>query len=224
MVDWNAKRKKAGMNIVRQGAKTFINPSVANVANLAWKGVKGIRALINAEKHLSDSTYNTTLVTNASGATIIDFTNIAVGDTQSTRTGNSILVNSVYGKMKFTTTAIAPNQVIRYMLVEDRQQTSDTAPTAASILENLTYSDVCPLNRQILGRYKIHFDRKVQLDAYHPQKEVKFFKHFKRHHFRYNGTSNTDIQKGGLYLFVFTQETTNMPSMESYCTCAFYDN
>lgn len=224
MVNWAQKRQKAGDNIVRQAYKSYNAPTVGNIANLAWKGVKGIRALINAEKHFTDTTYATVLSTNAAGGTLINLNAIAQNDLNSGRTGNSVLVNSVYGRMKFTTHASSPNQVIRYMLIHDKQQVPDTAIVAGDVLENLTYSDVSPLNRNSLGRYKILFDRRVQLSANKPQAIVKWFKHFKRHHIRFNGTGTPDYQRDGLFLLILTEETTNMPSLQAFSTTAFYDN
>lgn len=217
---WQARRQKAGNNFVKNSLRTVSNASVGNIARLAWSGVKGIRALINAEKHFVDAATSGTI--SYSTGSVLDFTQIAVGDTQSTRTGNSLLVNNITARIKYSKSASATASMMRVMLVLDNQQVADTPVTAASILNSV--SPISTMNRANLGRYKVLYSKKFILDANKPSQMVNIFKRFKRHHFRYNGTAVSDIQKGGLYLVTVHDEPTNIPTIDVNYSTAFYDN
>lgn len=217
---WQDKRRKSARNFGKNIMRTAGSPSPINMARLAWSGVKGLRALVNAEKHFVDGGANGTIA--AATGTVIDFSQIAQGDTISTRTGNSILVNNIQLRSLVTFNASATNTLVRAFLVQDLQQVADTPPTAASILDSV--SPLAPLNRLSLGRYKIIMNKKFILDSQHPTKVVNFYRKFKKHHFRYNGTAVGDIQKGGLYIVFVHNEATNLPSINYSSTTVFYDN
>lgn len=217
---WAKRRSKAGGNFVKNGLRTAMDPSVGNLARLAWSGVKGLRALVNAEKHFTD--YSGAGLIAYSTGQVIDLTAISQGDTINNRTGNSVLVNNVSNRLFYTKDVNATNTLIKVMLVLDTQQIADTAVTASSILESV--DPLSPLNRQNLGRYKILATRNVSLHSSKTMAKVNIFRKFKKHHYRYNGTASTDIQKGGLYLVSVHNEPTNLPSIGFNSTVAYYDN
>lgn len=217
---WQAKRRKAGRNFLKNGAMTALNPGPMSIAKLAWSGVKGLRALINAEKHFYDATATGT-VAFATG-NVLDYTAFAQGDTISTRTGNSVLVNNVQGRVSMVKHASASQTLCRTFLVMDTQQIADTAVAIADIL--LSVDPLAPLNRNNLGRFKVLWSKKYILTANRPMINFQVYKRFKKHHFRYNGTAAGDIQKGGLYLCTVHTESTNLPTITANYSTVFYDN
>lgn len=44
------------------------------------------------------------------------------------------------------------------------------------------------------------------------------------HHIRYNGSASSDIQKGGIYMMVLSNEATNGSSFTYNLRLGYYDN
>lgn len=78
---WTARRNKTGGKFLNNIRKAYDRPNVNSIARAAWSGVKGLRALINAEKHFADSSGGGTIV--SSTGAVIDYTQIAQGDRKS---------------------------------------------------------------------------------------------------------------------------------------------
>lgn len=217
---WASRRVKAGKNFGKNVVKTAMSPTIANMARTAWSGLKGIRALINAEKHFTD--FSSTAVLPAAGGVLVAYHQIAQGDGNGQRTGNSILVNNVQFRCYVAKDPSATNSLCRVMLVHDKQQIADTLPGVTDILASA--NPLAPLNRSNLGRFTVLQSKTFSLTSSMSSRKFSLFKKFKQHHIRYNGTTVNDVQKGGLYVIMVSNEATYRPTYDFQATTAYYDN
>lgn len=199
--------------------------NVANTSALAYAAYKGmvrLRRLVNVEKKKADFENSGTISTTAGNP--LNPTNIGQGDTDQTRDGNSILVNGLLLKSTFTKNASATASRVRILIVLDKQQTPDTAPSYTDIIDP-TFTDqiLAPLNNETVGRYTVLMNRVITLDSNKPKRTMQ--KYFRlNHHVRYNGTASSDVQKGGLWVLIVSDEATNAPSYTVQSRTYFYDN
>lgn len=209
---------------VRQGSKqAWYNKkySVGQMASSALRGVSYLRGLVNSEKYKYDTSVS---ITATSTGVLHNLTTVAVGDGDNSRTGNSIFVRglSIQGNTSRNASGTYPDgQVVRIMLVKDGQQISDTAPQVTDILETASVNSF--LNSDTVGRFTVLWNKKYKLDTQNPNQLIKYNKTL-WHHVRYNGTSGSDIQKGGLYLLIISNESVYGPAMGLQCRLSYHDN
>jgi len=192
--------------------------SVGDMAATAYKGVKTLQGIINSEKHFVNYGASTAVTTTAG---FTHLTAISQDDTISGRTGNSILSKSMSGKLQMTCNAGTASSVCRAIIFIDLQQVADTTPTIGTLLES-DYLSL--LSIASLGRYKVLYDKTVALDNVSNKIKVLPVNLRFDHHVRFNGTSSTDIQKGGLYLMLISSEASYPPNVVSNLRIGFYDN
>lgn len=193
---WSARRTKTGGKFVRNVGGALVNPTVANVAAAAWSGVKAIRALINVESFQLDTSYGITTVANV--AQITPLNNMAQGDGQSQRTGNSILMKKLH-RTEYCTSSAA-NVIIREILFYDKQQVSDTAPVVTDLLESST--PLALYNKLSKSRFQILEDKLYTLNSVSKTNRIIRNTKMLNKHAIYNGAASTDIQKMGIYKLV----------------------
>lgn len=221
--------RRRRFNRRRRGRGRRVMPRLSSLqralymAQMAWRGVRYIKGLVNSEKYANDVSITSAIP--ATG-TVVALTDIAQGDTDITRTGNSIFVRSVFLRGSLTSSADdATGTVVRIILFSDTQQTSDTAPSAASVLSGVDID--APLNRTTAGRYNIMWDMMfnmpLQSDSGVNIRQVKRFQSL-RHHVRYNGAASTDIQKNGIYLLLLSNQATNTPTPNLTARVMYHDN
>ena len=160
------------------------------LASAAWRGVRYVKGLVNSEMfhNTIDNTNNPTPL-----GTIVPLTNIAIGDSAVTRTGNSLFVRSIVMNMNCSQNASAlDNTFIRMVLFIDTQQVSDTTPVSGDIFA--TTGPNALINLDSAGRYKFLKTWEFALSTQNPAKVIKYYKNL-RHHVRYNGPNATDVQK-----------------------------
>jgi len=190
-----------------------------SLAAKAAKGVWYLKGLVNSEMLHNQLTGNTT-VSNTGVVTLLN--GMAQGDTSSQRTGNSILMRNVFLRLVFTQSAAATSTIYRVMLIKDTQQVGDQSPAAPDILESL--NPLSPLNTSTVGRFKVMKNWFFTTDDTKTQTQVlNLYKDF-RFHTKFNGTANTDIQKNGLYLFMITDQPTNVPRVDFTWKVGYHDN
>ena len=189
------------------------------LASAAWRGVRYVKGLVNSEMfhNTIDNTNNPTPL-----GTIVPLTNIAIGDSAVTRTGNSLFVRSIVMNMNCSQNASAlDNTFIRMVLFIDTQQVSDTTPVSADIFA--TTGPNALLNLDSAGRYKILKSWEFALSTQNPAKVIKYYKNI-RHHVRYNGPNAQDLQKGGIYLALVSSQSTNVPAINYQIRVGYHDN
>lgn len=215
--DWNAKRRKAGSKLVAQGINTLGNPSPKNVALLAYRGVKGLRALINSEEFILDTNVGQTTVANT--AYIYNLNAIAQGDGQSQRTGNSLLMSRLYEQEHFYTPT-TDDVVIREITFIDKQQVGSTAPAVTDLLESS--SPTALRNKLTIGRFQILSDKLTAVDTKSSKinRVVRRSRKLQKHAI-YNGTNSTNIQKNGVYKLIIA---SGVVSYNHYYRLYYHDN
>ena len=189
------------------------------VAQKAWSGVQSIRKLINVETHIWDTTIGATV---SSTGSVTHLTEIAIGDTKSTRTGSSVLTKDFALRFTLQKNATAVGTVVRVLIIRDKQQISDTSPGVTDILNSADVNS--HYNAQLSDRFQYLSDQTITLDA----DDVLIAKQFKLNpqglHVLFNGSSGTDIQKNGLYLVLVSNEPTLTPTFNGISRFQFYDN
>lgn len=196
--------------------------STLDIAKKAWAATKYLKGLVNSERHHTD----TTLTLGSNQSFLFYLTGIAQGDTNSNRTGNSVLLKSIYlrGTMVINN-AVSANTRVTLLLIKDKQQVSDTSPAITDMLVSST--DPNTLNALgTLGRFQTLWRKSYTLyPVSGGRPAITIDKYFKlQDHVRFNGTASTDIQKNGYYLVAITSEPTNYPSIVINSRISFHDN
>lgn len=210
-----SKRSKRSKNVEWYDQKH----SAKSLAIKALNNVKYIKGLVNSELYKYDGA-SSTAVSNT--GTTIGLTSIIQGDGDNQRTGNSLLVKKIFTRLVFTQHASATDTLYRVLFIQDNQQIADTSPTFTEILD--TISCLAPLNSNTVGRFKV-----LKNYFFHTSTSSDTVKHVTcsipmMHHVRFNGTGSGDIQKGGLYLMVLSDQATNTPTMFYNYRVSYHDN
>jgi len=215
--------RRRGRRYTRRPASTMSKINTAfSYAKAAYTGFRYIRGLVNSEMFHTDLA----LTLGSAQNNIHHITGLAQGDGVSGRTGNSILAKtySMNGYMYIAPTQTTNTRVM-LALVLDKQQVEDTTPNIGSIFVDPVDPSTL-LNSSNLGRFSILWRKQYTLDAITagtPAKQVKCFKRL-GFHVRYNGTTNTDIQRNGLYLVMITSEPTLYPTIKMNVRFSYHDN
>lgn len=149
-------------------------------------------------------------------------TNIAQGDTDTTRDGNSIKLASIYIQGFATINALATNTIIRLLLVLDKQ-TNQAIYTAGDLL--LSDSVTSPNNIDNGRRFKILWEHRMILSQDRPMAQFKLYKKLNMH-IRYDstGTNIQQLTQNSLSLARISNEGTNVPSMDYTVRIRYVDN
>jgi len=143
--------------------------------------------------------------------TVVHVSAIAQGDTQSTRTGNTVNVTSVSVRGSFSgATDVSVVSYMRILLVVDKEQQADTAPTAAAVVLNANPVENLP-NLDNLERFRVLYAthvydmRRMQLDTdatttAPTQSAFVDFTWKGNLKVSYNGNASTDMEKNNIYL------------------------
>lgn len=180
----------------------------------------GVKKLLNVEykKHTitqqSDSVSSTT-------DSLGHLTAVPQDASGSSRNGISIKLTNLSIKGAIEQNVLTARSIVRFVVVQDMQQVSDSAPTWGNIFENVGMQDY--LNLNTLGRFKILMDQTFTVNAENPTKMFK--KNFKLNtHVRYNGSASTDIQKNGIYVLARSADAANLPVVNWNARITFVDN
>lgn len=194
--------------------------NVGDVARAAYNGVVAIKKLINVEHHKHDTNVTGSQISNT-GA-IFSLTDVAQGDGQGERSGDSILCQSMFSRTTVTISPSAVTTCLRYIIFQDKQQISDSEPAVTDVLQ--TASCLSPLNEITVGRFKILHDTlyTVQDNGV----AIRFTKMFKElnTHVRFNGSAGSDHQKNTIYLLALSDQATNKPILASHIRLNYTDN
>jgi hypothetical protein len=190
----------------------------------AYQGVKYLKGLVNSEMlHVVQS--GSAALDQGASATVLHLTSIAQGDTVSGRTGNSVLLKGIQCRFEFVNSATStPATLYRVMIVQDTQTTPDgTSLTTSDVLES--NSTLAFMNLSTSGRYKILKNWYFTTDAVSRySRSLTYYKPMHQH-IRWNGTAAGDIQKNGIYLIAFSdQSTTSRPTMYYNIKLNYHDN
>lgn len=192
-----------------------------SLARTALAGVRMLKGLVNSERMY----YDRALTLGSNRSLIWGLTLLGQGDNVGQRTGNSILLRSIFirGFMSINT-AVTGHTRVALVLVRDNQQQADTTPTVSEIFEADDPDSM--INNETAGRFKIVWRKQYTLlptsvgqSARDITKYIKVYDHV-----RYNGTGTSDIQKHGYYLVMLSSESTNYPTISLTSRIGYHDN
>lgn len=176
------------------------------------KRVNALSKRTQPEKYYEDYTGGTTAGTTAA---VIPFT--------LTRDAQQIYLLKLYGSIYVDNNASALATTVRVVFVLDRQQVADTTPSYGDIFE--TTSVMSQLSATLNpGRFKILKDIKFQVSNGNNNRIMKTFALRLGMKQYYNGATSTDIQKNGVYMFIWSDKSTNLPTYGYNLRLQYYDN
>lgn len=220
----NVYRRKRAMR-PRRGRGGYRNyKNALALATTAWKGVQYLKGLVNSELFKVDVALPSQAFSTTGAVTHL--TAIGQGDTDATRTGNSILLKSV--ELRMLVQRVAANVVLgnlcTCMLVQDNQQIGDTAPAISDVLEGA--GGLAFLNNLTVGRFTILRRWDFCLDTVGDNARVIRFRKYwpQGHHVRYNGIASTDQQKGAIYFMCMGDQAANVPLGDGSVRLSYHDN
>ena len=190
------------------------------MARLAYSGVKYLKNLINVEKQKVDFTVSNGGVSTT--PSVVHLSAIAVGDAEGSRTGNSLLSKYLYIKGSLLMNGSALATKVRLVFIRDKQQVGDTSPGYTDVYE--AANTLAFLNKNTVGRFDVLFDKTYNLDTINNQVVMPDLYLKLNSHIRYNGTASTDIQKGGLYAMIISDQATNTPTCSIFARLMYVDN
>jgi len=217
----------------------FTTPGVRRTGTLAQQ-VKALQTVVNKlkpETKYVDIDLVNANVPDATGA-MVHLTAIAQGDTQSTRTGNSINVVNLSVFMQFTRqafgTAMTINAGLRWCIIQDKEQVADTQPSIGAVFENT--SPVVPLpDLANLERFRIIYMSEY-IDAMQlmlmcsgsqnlSPTRSNVMKYSTKLNVKtgYNGTASSDIEKNGLFFGLMLTGFTDQFDMIGTARLAYTD-
>jgi len=147
-------------------------------------------------------------------------TTIAQGDTDATRTGDTINVVSIRvgGFFVRGTITLASNAQYRIAIVCDKQQVGDTAPTAGSIFQYPTEIEGAMVNVSNLERFRIlhmspvYYANMMQLSSSSSlsQTQRTGFEWSWKGNIKvsFNGSASTDMAKNNIYVVFLSNDST----------------
>lgn len=187
----------------------------------ALRDVNTLRRFINTEMHFTDVTAS---VTPSTTPALVLLNGISIGDTASTRTGQSIKMDRSDFRFTLAVNTTSVSNFVRVIVVMDRQ-TNATAMTTADLLVVSTV--VSPYSFGSQNRFVPLFDETYALNVSGPGSITKVIGLNTNQHVTYN-TSNAgtvaDIVTNSVYLIYFSDQATNPPSMLYYNRLWFVDN
>lgn len=201
--------------------------SALDLAKKALTATQYIKGMINCEKkyHLA----YTNIAPNTGGS-LACLSQIAQGDTASTRDGNSILARSILLNIDVAKNTNATDTKCRIILFQDVGYSVDAATLQGSdILDSslmgTSYAPMAPVAQKTNGRFKVLRNWSFTLNSTLLNKRiheyVKIYTHIK-----YDGTdaTTTSMNKNQFYLLFVSDQDTYMPGVELVTKLGFYDN
>jgi hypothetical protein len=159
---------------------------------------------------------------------------IPEGDSSITRTGLKISPTSLLLKIRIrhgddgsVPPILDPRGVLsRIIVVRDTQQESDTAPAVTDLLVGGTSLVMSPYNRLYRNRFEVLMDKTYKTCPNATNTVIydnQYLKLSSKRPIYYNGGSQTDIQKNGLYMFMLCDDAVYTPTAYVWWRMRFAD-
>lgn len=204
----------------RQAPRASKFVQYASTAVAAYNMAKKLKGVINSELKHHDATSSTAI---SSTGLVVHLSDIAQGDSESTRDGRSILPKSIYLQGHYVMNATASRTSIRTVLILDRRPDAG-APTWTDVYESADVNSLRNISSD-QGRFRVLYERTDTLTD--GGKEISLWKKFvpiSRVHCKFDGTAATDTSQNAFYLLQVSSEATNTPSQSLQSRLRFYDN
>lgn len=216
---------KSRFKRVANAVKSGVN--LASTAMKAYKIAKSVAAVINVEKKYFDVTASAAI---SSTAVITPLSLITQGDSYNNRDGNSVKLQSHFIRFHFLLNAASNNSTIRFMVVQDREYPNGTAVAIGQLIENTSggaTSIVSPALHTTGRRFNVLLDKQVMLSTGSEwcnvyEQYLPIGNHI--HYSDTNPNTTTDTREGQLYVVLFSDQTTNTPTVTYYSRLRFVDN
>lgn len=177
-------------------------------------------AMLNVEVKYHDYAASGTCSVPGS-AGFAQLTEIAQGDTQSTRDGNSIKLVGTDFRINLKQAATPTNQRVRFMIIRQGYNDGYT-PTLLDLLSSATIDSFRNINES--KGYKVLLDKMINLDVISREMYTSSF-HFKTmNHVKWDGTSGGDTTFGHLWWVIMTEEATNQATYDVAARIRYVDN
>lgn len=220
--------KKSGVRKTKGKGKPWYSKkySALDLAGKAWTGVKMLKGIINSEKKYHDTLISGSVDYNG---TINLLTDIDQGDTNVTRSGNSILAKSLLIRYSVIPDVSSANTSYMRVIICQDTMNLGTTPAVSDVLQN-TASASAPLshyNNQYSAQYrfKILYDKTHGLSNLQSTPAYVSEKLMVNDHIKYTGTQGTDEGKNNIYLVLISNQVTSLlPAFSCYSRVKFYDN
>lgn len=209
--------------------RTVRGPSRRGTVKQQLRSLQSVVSKLGPELKYFDSSVNFTNITIAGNVT--GLLGIAEGTGETTRIGREILVKDVTIKGSLTLAGLTANSAFRFALVVDRQQISDTAPSATDIFQDGAFSadpiSAIP-NVLHLERFRILYLSNIYnvnrfisgLATSNPYVEICKTLNIK---VSYNGSTSSDIEKNGIYFVTLTNDGSNTADFTGIARVGFTD-
>lgn len=216
--------KKTPFRPFRLSEYKYKKRSVAKKANTALKLARKLNRAVE-KKYLNWQT----VATSTTAGAIIHVTQIAQGDTSSTRDGNVCTLKSI--RMKGVLSGLDDlAMVARVIIFQDLQQRPDTTPSVTDILLTAdVYS--CYNYPNSVKRFKVYYDKTWTINpeiAYNGTTVVGnqhtipidkwIFPQKGKSQIYFNGANNSDQQKNNFY-YLFIGSDTNVSPLLNFQLC-----
>lgn len=213
----------------RPASSGFSWSSVAKTAQKAWSVAKTAISLLNVEHKVSDTQLGTIAIPNGTPVTVIP-NYIAIGDTQTTRDGNEIKLESIQAKFSLFWNVTMPSsqsgQLVRMIIFKDMQYIPGAAlATAADLLEYPleVHSPLNIISGNAGNRFVVLKDSLYTLSSQRPIINIdKFIKI--SDHFHYVGPNAADFASPVYFVMFLSDQGTNVPTVNGLLRCRFLDN
>ncbi len=155
---------------------------------------------------------------NTTGA-VVSLTDIATGDTTTTRSGRQVVLKHVKASGIVTMNASATDSHVRMMIIRDKIGNT-TPPTITDMFTSaVQFASNKPSieTPQVRHRFQVLMDKWLVVNA--GSGLTKTFKFNRKINYRcyFTGSASTDGGTNNLYLFIASNEATNDPVVNASC-------
>lgn len=194
----------------------------SNAGKQALRDVNILRRYINTEFHLVDSVASNSSIT--STPTLVLLNGLSLGDTTTTRTGQSIKMDRSDFRFIIRGNVTAVNCFMRVIVVVDKQ-TNATAMVSADLLVQDTV--ISPYTFASQQRFIPLYDETFALPSSGQSCITKMTGPNTNQHVTYNTSNNgtvADITSNSCYLILLSDQSVNTPTISYYYRLWFVDN
>lgn len=207
----------------RRGRRQSAATRYMGYAQKALRVAQFVKSVVNVEYKFIDVSAG---VSCSSTGAVALLTGIAVGTTQITRNGNSILTKSLYSQVLLTAAAGATTAtMVRYILFRDKQDSS-SVPGVTEVLQSA--SVIAPLNRNNGDRFMILCDKRITVPTVGNDTSSKVMKCYKKLHFHTKFLGDTaaqsDVGENHIYVLCVSDQASNNPAVNHQVRIKFIDN
>lgn len=217
----NYAKKKPYRRYKKQGTMQRY-AGYASTAYKAYALATKLARFVNTENKFWNSNAASTNVTDA-GATYSLFLP-PQGDTDSSRSGDSVKLLRVSGRMFFNSIAAANGSVIRVIIFRGKQENT-VFPGIGDVIDTTlgTNDFLAPKPYDDRFRTKILYDHFINLPLQGPTSQIRDINIKLYGHLQFSAAT-TNVEDGGLYLGLISNQAANYPTITWNLRTTYVDN